>query len=402
MRRVDSLAGRAICALLTALRRVPALGRRPRPAPERIERILVMKFWGMGSLVCAAPTFAALRRSFPSARVDLLTFPAQRGAAALLGLADEIVTIDAGSLAAFARSTLAALRAIRARRYDAVVDLEFFSKFTMILSSLSGAPRRVGYHFRPIYRGDLLTHQVPFNHYQHVIRVFLATAEALGVAVRPGDVAYPRLEPGTDARAAAARAAGAQPGERLVVLAPCVSDLGAELRRWAPEKYAALADRLAARGVRVALVGGPSDREHVARIRALAGPGDRIRDLAGALSLEELAGLLARAAVVVSSDTGPMHLAVAAGRPVIAFFGTETPTLYGPLGPGHTVIRRDLYCSPCLTVYNEKMHACPHANVCMTSIEVDEVFAATLRYVGAPAGEPALATAAPADRMGAP
>ena len=378
MRLLDAYAGRPICRALTLARRILP-GRRPDPEPARI---LLIKFWGMGSLVCAAPLAAALRERHPRAEIDLLTFDFQRQTAEFLGFADRVITLSPASLGGFLVSTLRVLGTLRRRRYSAVIDLEFFSKFTAILAFFSGAPIRIGFQFRPIDRGDLFTHPVPFNDRLHVIRIFRSLGRPLGVADSPA--AYPRL-PLDDATVERARASLGAAGERTayVVLNPNVSEQSAHLRRWPLERYAEIAHALAAEGTGVVLVGGVSDREYVGRLASAIGDVPGVVDFSGRLTIPELAAVLRGAAAVVTSDTGPMHLAVAVGAPVVAFFGTETPQLFGPIGPEHAVIRRDLACSPCLTVYNEKIFRCPYGNACMQEIGVPEVLEAVRARVAA-------------------
>ncbi len=381
MRLLDAYAGRPICRALTLLRRILP-GRRPDPEPARI---LLVKFWGMGSLVCATPLAAALRERHPRAEIDLLTFDFQRQTAEFLGFADRVITLSPASLGGFLASTLRVIGTIRRRRYSAVIDLEFFSKFTAILAYFSGAPMRIGFQFRPIDRGDLFTHPVPFNDRLHVIRIFRSLGRPLDVP--DAAAAYPRVAP-DEATTERARTQLGAAGERAayVVLNPNVSEQSAHLRRWAPERYAEVARALAAEGTGVVLVGGPSDRAWVGAIAARIGETPGVVDLAGRLTIAELAAVLRGAAAVVTSDTGPMHLAVAVGAPVVAFFGTETPQLFGPIGPEHAVVRRDLACSPCLTVYNEKIYRCPYGNACMQEIGVPEVLEAVRVRVAARRG----------------
>jgi len=389
MRVLDARLGRPLCRVLTLLRRLSP----ERPWSGAPERVLLIKFWGMGSLVCATPFARAIRARHPGVRLDLLTFDFQQPTAAFLGFADEVLTLSPKSLGEFLRSTVEVLARIRRTRYSAVVDLEFFSKFTAMLAYLSGAPMRIGFQFRPIDRGDLFTHAIPFNDRLHVTRIFRSLGRPLGVEDAPA--AYPELAPGEPDLAAARRAIGAA-GERpaYVVLNANVSEQSAHLRRWPPERYADLARRLAAEdGCGVVLVGGPADRDFVGELARRIGEVPGVVDLSGRLSVPELAGVLCNAAAVVTSDTGPMHLAVAVGAPVIAFFGTETPVLFGPLGDRHTVIRRDLACSPCLTVYNEKIFHCPYGNACMQTIETDEVIAAVRARLRAAASSPARTSA---------
>src|SRR6185295_9246267 len=120
-------------------------------------------------------------------------FDFQRQTAEFLGFADRVITLSPASLGGFLSSTLRVLGTLRRRRYSAVVDLEFFSKFTAILAFFSGAPVRIGFQFRPIDRGDLFTHPVPFNDRLHVIRIFRSLGRPLDVPDAPA--AYPRVTP---------------------------------------------------------------------------------------------------------------------------------------------------------------------------------------------------------------
>ena len=140
-----------------------------------------------------------------------------------------------------------------------------------------------------------------------------------------------------------------------------------ETKLWEEEKFAELCDRIRQElGLRVILTGGA------------AGPLDRIRarmkteavNLGGRTTLRELACLYRQAALVITTDSGPMHLAAAVGTPVVALFGPTDPLRTGPYGPGHRVIRRGLACMPCFQKRCETKQ-------CMREIDVEEVLTAT-------------------------
>ncbi len=133
-------------------------------------------------------------------------------------------------------------------------------------------------------------------------------------------------------------------------------------------------------GFRVAVTGGPSEAELAGSVaRAI---GDGAVDLAGRLELEALIALLAHARVVASNDTGPVHLASQLGTPVLAFFGPNTPVLYGPLSEGSRAFYRDLPCSPCLTNANYRSSRC-RIHTCMQAIPTGEVVHALRRLLSA-------------------
>jgi ADP-heptose:LPS heptosyltransferase len=120
----------------------------------------------------------------------------------------------------------------------------------------------------------------------------------------------------------------------------------------------------------VVFSGGPQDVRGIEEIRgAMTG---RAVSLAGRTSLKELAALYERVDILITTDTGPMHLAAAVGTPVVALFGPTAPWRTGPFGEGHKILRAEMSCSPCL-----KRH-CDHDHACMGQISVDQVVQATL------------------------
>jgi heptosyltransferase-2 len=148
-----------------------------------------------------------------------------------------------------------------------------------------------------------------------------------------------------------------------------------------------------------ALPGGAKHRQpHTELVAALSERRDHVVNLAGRLTVPEYAALAARAGVVLSNDSGPLHVAAAAGASTVALFGPETPVLYGPLrihpGQRHEVHYRRLACSPCIFVHDDKELSCWFAEAkCMTAIDPEVV----LRSVRALLAERASAVAQSGD-----
>jgi ADP-heptose:LPS heptosyltransferase len=140
-----------------------------------------------------------------------------------------------------------------------------------------------------------------------------------------------------------------------------------ETKRWNGEKFAAVARHFLERGDAVALVGAGSEREACAAVAALA-PG--AANVAGETTLTELAALIRRARLVVSNDSGPMHLAVALGRPVVSVFGPTDEIWAGPYRRPEAVVRTPLPCAPC---YLRKLEKCPNGHACMHDVPASMV-----------------------------
>jgi ADP-heptose:LPS heptosyltransferase len=378
MKRVDRLAGYPICG---ALRAVDALRRpaRPRPLDAGPARIGAIKFWGMGSLILAAPMFAALRRSYPRAQLHLITLRPNQGILDLLELADEVHYLDLppgpGALAAKILSYLTELPRLE---LDAVIDLEYLTRFSAITCYLTDAPVRVGFHSWDVWRGGLHTVRRAFNPYWHVTENFLNLYRALGKDDAGSDPVRILLSGAEDTEARRLLAdAGIGPGERLIAVNANASTM-ALARRWPEAHFIELIDRMVERKLgRVALVGAPDEAVYVEGLRARTRRPEAVVSLAGKSSLRGLVGILRAAALLVTNDSGPLHLADALGTPTVSFFGPETPTLYGPRGPRNTILYRGIDCSPCISIYNAKTVRCMRsAPECLSGIGVDEALAA--------------------------
>ena len=152
-------------------------------------------------------------------------------------------------------------------------------------------------------------------------------------------------------------------------------------RRWPAERMSEFLRLLVnSEQVNVVLTGSGQERPFVDAVIEASGASDHLVNLAGRISIAELVGLYSHALLVITNDSGPLHIACAAGASTVALFGPESPTLYGPLrarpGQQHAVHYRKLGCSPCMFVHNNKVLSCWYAQaVCMTGIKPAEVLA---------------------------
>jgi ADP-heptose:LPS heptosyltransferase len=365
MRRLDRVLGDAACsALATAhrLRKPFALARRP------IRKIAVMKFFGMGSVIVASRSLAALRDAYPGAEIHFVTFAGNRGILDILDMTDRNHYVDPSTPQAFVKTTLAVAAALRRARCDLVLDLEFFAKFPLVLGSLAGIPQKAGFYLTSEnWRRELLDVTGFYNAYFHTSDIFLslvylcATGDHyyLNFNEWAAKYRYPRIEPGELERAqlrAKLAGLGIGRGDPLFVINANTSpDLAPEARKWPKERYAQLADELAAQipGARVCFIGAPNERPYVHSIAELCRTSRR-HVLAGELSLRELLVLFAEAKLVVSNDSGPMHMTCLVDAPVVGLFFADTPTLFAPLGSQVRCVAPPLYSIPLFSVYNGK------------------------------------------------
>lgn len=365
---LDRVAGAVIARGFAAADGVRGMLREP-GVLEDVDGVVVIKFWGLGNWALLRPVVRDLFARWPGARRTIVTLATNR--ALVEDLADETVLLRTTGVAALARDLVGALRRLRASRPTLSVDFEQFSSAGAVLSRAAGVPQRIGFSSVFQARDGLLNVRVPFRSDAHASRSFRDLVEAAGV--RPGPYVPGGLRSDAAGRAEVDGLLGHAGDPGVVVVHPGSGD-NFPGRRWSEAGFAALARHAAERrGLRAVVTGAASERELCARVAAAAGS-DAV-SVAGRTSVAGLVALLERAVAVASNDTGPVHLASALDRPVLALFGPNTPVLYGPIAPGSRSLHKALPCSPCLTTANYRSSRC-RLHVCMASISVGEATSA--------------------------
>ena len=384
MRRIDQYLGPPLCM---ALALVPSLAARVSPpTPAAVRNLLVIKFWGMGSIVLATPALRALKRAYPAARITFLTFEQNEPICRMITAIDRVHPFRASGPLVFAASFVRLLRVLWRERFDVVLDFEFFANFTAIITALSRARVRVGFHTPKWWRARFYSIGVPFDR-GHITENFLQAVEALGATADDGGLDELVVSDPTAAttleRVLAER--DVRPDEPLICINVNASALDYK-RRWPLPYYRGLIERLLAHGehCRVVLTGAREDAPYVAALMAVLPASPNVVNLCGVLNLAQLVRLLQRARLFIGNDSGPLHLAAAAGVPTVSFFGPESPAMYGPRGSAHTVLYRGIACSPCLNVHNSKDNSACRNNVCLQSISVDDAWEAVRARLAEP------------------
>jgi len=384
LQQVEYLLGSLACSALGVL--TPFLPSACDNPPQTAQRILVMKFWGIGSLVLATPFLHALRARFPHASIHLVTLQRNHGIVKMLPHLDEVLLVNLGSTVPTAIwRFLRCLREVHRRRFDLVFDLEFYTQASAVATLATWAPLRVGYQASGIWRGNVHNRKIAFNVYRSVPANFLALLEAVGCPLPEIGVA-PHLSVPEEAMTEAAELMERLEiaGRPFVIVNVNAGELALE-RRWPIERYVDLCATLAERyAVRLLFTGTDSERPYVeGAVQALRERGYAAHNLAGALSLSGFAALSRRAAFVITNDSGPMHVAAAVGGRVVALFGPETPVLYGPVGDGHVVLYAGLPCSPCINIERGKRGKCHYPVLhCQLAIEVAAVLEGIDKHYG--------------------
>jgi ADP-heptose:LPS heptosyltransferase len=387
---VDRWAGIPVCAALSLWHFGAQLvkGRFPSPPPRRILVILLSE---MGSLVLAEPMFRRLRERHPAAEIHMMLFKRNRQLLDLLGVVDaaNVITIRDDSLPNLLRDLWAAIKRMRATRYDAVVDCELFSRISAILSGLSGAPQRVGFHRytqEGLFRGSFMTSPIPYNPYRHLSHQLVALADGIdsqswprGKDGRVADSFVPPVftpEPGELQKEAGQlhRDHPSLLGKPLVLLYPSGGLL--PIRAWPLQHYVQVAKGLLSDGFAVGIIGMPDDRALGDQLRAACDNDVNCVNLAGyTRSVRHLMTLFHRASMLITNDGGPGQFAAMTPIQTIVFFGPETPALYRSWSPHAHAFFTALPCAPCLTAYNHRSSPCDGDNQCLKRILPGEVLA---------------------------
>jgi heptosyltransferase-1 len=351
---------------------------------EASHRILIMRAGAFGDILMGTPLLAALRQAYPEAHLTWVSEHNHVQAIDANPYIDEIVSWDGAYWKRMLRHGLAPLWlaralafgvALRSRRYDVFVS--FQPEEWPLLTLGTGARTRIGVFdtFRRYYDGS---HHLHYRkHYTHSYAEpglpthradqYLLPLHALGIEASPSQ----KMSMGFTADDAAVaerwlRWQGLSAGERYAVFVPGTSW---PTKSWPLEQYAALADDLARdHNCRIVLMGGKADRAPLEEVAARMQT--HVVTFASTLTFRQSASLVSRAALLVSGDTGPMHMAAALGTPQIALFG-PTAEWYGPRGGHSLTLSRPVPCGPCDKKHCAEIGEDKHR--CLTGIGVAEI-----------------------------
>ncbi|BCR05199.1 ADP-heptose--LPS heptosyltransferase [Desulfuromonas versatilis] len=323
-----------------------------------IRRILVRSTNWIGDAVMTTPALGALRAHFPNATISVVANPLVAELFRHHPYCDEVLVFDKKGAHQGWRGMLRFCGQLRQGRFDLAILLQNAIE-AGIMAALAGIPRRAG--FRTDGRGFLLSHAVPISEADkklHHTRYYLTMLERLGISGGDGLL---RLESTAEESAWAESTLG--DGEWMAINPGAAYG---SAKRWIPERFAAVGDQLAREfGVKVLLTGGPGEREigrDIARAMT-CGP----LNLIGETSVRQMMALLSRCRLMVTNDSGPMHVAAAFAVPIVAVFGPTDHTTTSPLAETCRIIRKHCDCAPCL------LRECPLDHRCMTAISADDV-----------------------------
>lgn len=329
-------------------------------------KILVMRYRFIGDTVLTVPFLRNLRQAYPTAQIDLMLEPFSGQVIEGCPYVDNIIPFEFRTIHTYSsrseRSRLSGYlhyrRLIASSEYDAVFVLKR-SLSSALLVWAARVPRRIG--FTTEGRGLLLTDPVPYRQDQHEVQNFLDCLRAVQIPVTSTELELWPSQEGEQKAADLITQAGWKP-EDLKIIIHAAASLPA--KQWPLDRFAAVMKTLRERySARFVYTGAQGDSALYEKIEQL-GPFDGL-NLCGRTTVRENVSVYRTADLFFGVDSGPMHMAAAAGIPVVALFGPTDERKWGPWGEGHTVVTKRLECRPC------KPHKC-RDNQCMLKITVEE------------------------------
>lgn len=396
MRKVDYWGGIPLTTIVTIWCRMTDRVNSKIPL-AKVKRVLFIELSEMGSAIIVDP---ALKKMAAQHEIFFVIF--KRNAVSLRIFntvpAEKVFTVRDDSFFTLFWDTLRLFVWCRRRKIEAVIDLELFSRFTALLSGLSGAPVRLGF-FNPrsegLYRGRILTHPVFYNPHIHIAKNFISLCEPL---LHPESYADPLNRRKISDEEISLTCVTPEPSavnrvheiikrrvpdfvnEKKIILVNVNAGDFLPQRKWPKSHFSEFVRMLLKQNPQllVLLTGSPKERPEVEEV-ALAVSSSRCVNIAGDLQFEDLPALYYISQALLTNDSGPAHFASAVGLRTYVLFGPETPELYRPLNNAVSIYA-GLACSPCVTATNHRNTPC-NDNQCLKTISPQLVFEKVQSYL---------------------
>ncbi len=324
--------------------------------------IVVSKFKGMGSILQATPMLVAIKQRYPDAELVFVSTSSNKQILELLPMVGKVLCVNDKGLLKFAKTNLQVLWYLIRKRPEIYFDLEIYSDYSTLFTLFSLSINRVGFYLRSSsFRMGIYTHMMFFNPKVSIAEVYLQMARLIGCEVSKSTLVHLQSSY-TDSEL----------GENYFVINPNASDLRLE-RRWGRHNFALLIQGLIKKYPqrKIVIIGSKDERKYTDKIIVqLTDTSKQVINLAGKTNIYQLVGVVANCGLMITNDTGPMHIAFCTRTPVISLFGPCSPEQYG-VSENCYAIYKPVYCSPC--VHDFEIPPCGGDNSCMKIIEVNEV-----------------------------
>jgi ADP-heptose:LPS heptosyltransferase len=340
-----------------------------------VKTIAVCKFVGMGSIIQSTPLLKTLRKNYPHARIIFITNASNLNLFRFIDEVDEVFHVSDKNAASLLGSNIKLLLKLWRDRPDVYIDLEIYSNYSSVIATMSLARNRMGF-FKDdkTYRKGMYTHMMFFNIKSPVSQTYLQFARLMGCRVISTELSINRNKIDTSLFGSINKKLNTILSDNYILVNPNASDLRLE-RRWPAENFVSLIRSISVEqpGLQIIIIGDKNEAVYVSTIVSQLKECSSLIDSSGKLSVSELIALISRASLLITNDTGPMHLAFALKIRTVSLFGPCSPRQYG--GTENTIsLYKNTYCSPC--VHEFIIPPCKGDNQCMKKISISEVQAA--------------------------
>ena len=373
---IDKFIGLPLVYGLNALARILGFFLRINHSLDKpIKTIAVCKFVGLGSIIQATPLLQTLRKNYPKAHIIFITNSSNKELLQHINEVDEIFTITDKGFSVLLKSSINTLFRLWKNKPDVYIDLEIYSNFSSVIATMSLSKNRLGFFKNDkMYRKGMYTHMMFFNVKSPVSQTYMQFARLLGAK---NCISELRLNSFNEEEKniyteSIKRKLAVNNLEKYIVVNPNASDLRLE-RRWNIENMIELINKIGneLNEYKVILVGDKGETSYVNKIYAALNSKANVLDSSGKLTITELIVLISNSNLMITNDTGPMHIAFALKTKTVALFGPCSPQQYGGIENTFTIYK-NVYCSPC--VHEFIIPPCNGDNQCMKKISVEEVF----------------------------
>jgi heptosyltransferase-2 len=342
----------------------------PENSDKQYRRILVIRTDRLGDVLLSTPVIKALRRKFPQSYIAMMVSPYTKDAVEGNPDLDKVIIFDKDAKDSQGwLGTLKAARRLKKNKFDLAIVLHPTRRMHL-LTFLAGIPKRLGYDRKfPFLLTDRIKHTKQLGQ-KHESEYALDLVRYLGIEPQDKTLFMPIKQESEEWLEALFAKEGIGSGDKLLIIHPTAS---CNSRIWPGERFAEVADKLALKyGFKVIVVSSPADVQKAQEV--IKTMRSKVLDLTGKTSISQLASLLKRSQLFISTDSGPMHIACALGIPVITIFGRSqaglSPQRWGPLGENSRILYKTVGCTVCLA------HNCQKGFACLKATTVEDVLKA--------------------------
>ena len=333
-------------------------------------RIIIVRMDRIGDVVLSSPAIKAVRDAYPGSRISVLVRPYAREAVESNPCIDEVITYDKSGREKGLLGKIKFISSLRSKKFDLAIILHPKNS-SHILVFLAGIPKRLGYNKKSgIFLTKRILHTKQYG-LKHEIDYALDLLRYIGIESTDKKLHFPVNRESEERIKSLFDKNGISQNDLIITIHPAAS---CRSRRWALERFAKASDSLAEMyNARIIIISGPGEDKLM---------GDKVAslmkskpfNLAGKTSVSDLASILRRSHLLISNDSGPVHISCAVGTPVISIFSRKdrglSPSRWGPVGPKDIVLHKDAGCDICLA------HKCKLGFKCMDMINVEDVLSA--------------------------